>query len=129
MPTPVTISSFLALSECFCLISATASPCGVVDGCTAPSWVAVPVPAMSGMMASGGMLMAGAGAVVAGAVGVVPWVGGGDVGVVVGGCVSGVVVGGLVGAVVVGVVSTSTTMTPHMPRSCPWLSDPSLLVL
>src|SRR5581483_4095192 len=64
MPTPVRIIIFLALSECLCLISATASPEGVDDGCTTPFCVAVPVPAMSGMIASGGMLMAGGAVVV-----------------------------------------------------------------
>src|SRR5581483_2348299 len=146
MPTPVRISIFLALSECLCLISATASPEGVDDGCTTPFCVAVPVPAMSGMIASGGMLMAGGAVVVevvdesfgflspltavvvVGAVELGVGAGGCGVGEVVGGCVSGTVAGGVV-VVVVGVTSTSTFTTPHMPPRRPFLSDPSPLVL
>src|SRR5207302_1681896 len=53
------ISAFKALSECFFLMSATASPCGVDDGASTPFWTAVPLGVTLGTMASAGRSMGG----------------------------------------------------------------------
>src|SRR5581483_4617654 len=156
MPSPLTISRMTGPWPCLVLMIAAASPVGVDDGATMPSWVALPVGLMLGTMASAGRstgpLTGGAvvvvvvssfglwsfsdlgGAVVvgAGAAGVAGWVADGTaetgavVAVVPG--VAGAAVVSVVGCVV-GVVSGVVVVVGAAPRT--WIAPhiPSSLPL